>query len=143
MLVQLCMATSQVSTPLHASPSSQSVSDVQLKVQSSRQHRVAEGTVSNAAPAELVFAIPTGKAVTVVQLTGTAETSVGGARVDLLHREGATGIRIAAPLFLNGTTQQIALMKQLASGSIVLRRTNGSGAPVFVYAEWDGYVEDA
>lgn len=46
------------------------------------------------------------------------------ARHDLLHSDGTTEQRIAAPLFLNGATQQIALMQSLTSGSILLRRTS-------------------
>ena len=55
--------------------------------------------------------IPAAKKLTVNQLTGAAENSVAGARVDLFHRVGPTDQRIAAPLFLNGATQQIALKK--------------------------------
>ena len=105
--------------------------------------RVGEGNVANNAPQEVVFAVPAAKKLTVNQLTGAAENSVAGARVDLFHRVGATDQRIAAPLFLNGATQQIALKKTFTTGSIVLRRTNISGGPTFIYAEWDGFLEDA
>jgi hypothetical protein len=105
--------------------------------------RLGEGNVTNTTPQEVAFAIPSDKKLTITQLTGAAESSVAGARVDLLHSDGSTEQRIAAPLFLNGATQQIALMKSFASGSIVLRRTNNSGAPSFIYAEWDGFLEDA
>lgn len=106
-----------------------------------RTDRVGEGNVASTTPQETTFAIPAGKRLTINQLTGAAETSVGGARVDLLHQDGGEQ-RLAAPLFLNGATQQIALNKILTGGTVVLRRTNGSGSPVFIYAEWDGYLED-
>lgn len=104
--------------------------------------RVGEGNVANTTPQEVTFAIPSGKKLTVNQLTGAAESSIAGARVDLLHQD-ASVTRIATPLFLNGVTQQISLKKTFTSGSIVLRRTNNSGSPAFVYAEWDGFLEDA
>lgn len=104
--------------------------------------RIGEGDVTKNAPQELTFAVPAGKRLTVNQLTGGAESSVAGARVDLFHRLGATEQRITAPLFLNGATQQIALMRYFTVGSIVLRRTNLSSSRAFIYAEWDGFLED-
>lgn len=103
--------------------------------------RQGEGTVTNTAPQETTFAIPSGKKLTISRLTGAAENSVSGSRVDLLHRDPSDQ-RIAAPLFLNGITQQIALGKTFTSGTIVLRRTALSGGATFIYAEWDGFLED-
>lgn len=106
-----------------------------------RTDRVGEGDVDKNTPQETSFAVPSGKKLTVVRLTGAAEDSTAGSRVDLVHQD-PTEARIAAPLFLNGITQQIALMQTFTSGSIVLRRTALSGGTTFIYAEWDGYLED-
>lgn len=107
-----------------------------------RAQRVGEGEVSKNTPQEVSFSIPTGKKLTVISLVGGAESSIAGCRVDLLHQDG-TEQRITAPLFLNGTTNQVFLSRVLTAGTVVLRRTNVSGSPVFIYAEWDGFLEDA
>lgn len=107
-----------------------------------RSSRVGESDVDKNIPEETAFAVPAGKKLTLARLTGASENSTAGSRVDLLHQDGAE-TRIAAPLFLNGATQQIALMQTFQSGSIVLRRTALSGGTTFIYAEWDGFLEDA
>jgi len=106
-----------------------------------RPDRVGEGDVHKNTPQETTFAVPTNKKLTVMRLTGAAEDSTAGSRIDLLHQDAGES-RIAAPLFLNGVTQQIALMQTFTSGTIVLRRTALSGGSTFIYAEWDGFLED-